>query len=264
MDSMIVKMRMVALRSHLLIYIISNSVQHSVFGIQSYFWSKLVLNEMQQPTNHGICRWSKVEKHPVHLGGGVWGLQCMGDNVIKCILPGTASLHQLRWWASVHLTCVYPQQCEYLHTCAILHQHQCRRVRTLDCSLASSTIWCASKSNHCTPPTLSLTILNCLLMIMRGLLGPSLFKRANLPFMHLGWPFQCIRVTVLAMINQHILCWPWSFEAQLLWIDKSHWYCSKEKWMFPKWKGNNIWKAMVCSDRKQGRNLGQGFSTLWP
>ena len=74
---------------------------------------------MQQPTNHGICRWSKVEKHPVHLGGGVWGLQCMGDNVIKCILPGTASLHQLRWWASLHLTCVYCQQCEHLHTCAV-------------------------------------------------------------------------------------------------------------------------------------------------
>ena len=193
---MIVKMRMVALRSHLLIYIISNSVQHHVFGIQSYFWSKLVLNEMQQPTNHGICRWSKVEKHPVHLGGGVWGLQCMGDNVIKCILPGTASLHQLRWWASVHLTCVYPQQCEYLHTCAMVHYHQCRRERTCMCNFAS-------KSNHCTPPTLSLTILNCLLMIMRGLLGPSLFKRANLPFMHLGWPFQCIRVTVDLLVSCH-------------------------------------------------------------
>ena len=197
MGIMIVKMRIV-------LYIISNSVQHSVFGIQSYFWSKLVLNEMQQPTNHGICRWSKVEKHPVHLGGGVWGLQCMGDNVIKCILPGTASLHQLRWWASLHLCCVYRQQCsEYLHTCAILHQHQCRREGTWNCSLASSTIRCASKSNHCTPSTLSLTILNCLLMIMRGLLGPSLFKGANLPFMHLGWPFQCIRVTVDLLVSCH-------------------------------------------------------------
>ena len=54
---------------------------------------------------------------------------------------------------------------------------------------------------HCTPPTLSLTILNCLLMIMRGLLGPSLFKRANLPLMHLGWPFQCIRVTVDLLVS---------------------------------------------------------------
>ena len=118
-----------------------------------------------------------------------------------------ASLHQLRWWASLHLSCVYRQQCEYcseyLHSCAIVHHQRCRRVRTWNCSLASSTIWCASKSNHCTPPTLSLTILNCLLMIMRGLLGPSLFKRANLPLMHLGWPFQCIRVTVDLLVSCH-------------------------------------------------------------